>query len=386
MADKRDYYDVLGVARDATPKELKKAYRALALKFHPDRNPDDKEAEANFKEAAEAYEVLGDEKKRELYNRFGHDGLRNSGYGGFQGGVDDIFSAFGDMFGDLFGFGGGGGGGGGRRGGARRRAPRRGNDMRFDLSLDFEKAAFGTSEEILVQRAEICEPCSGKGGKPGTEPTTCGTCGGRGEVIQQQAFLQIRTGCPTCRGAGSSYEEHCDACSGRGRIAVERKLAVNVPRGVDDGMQLRLSGEGEPGAMGAPPGDLYVFLHVRPHEIFERHGDDVVCRLDLSFPQAALGAEIEVPTLDGEDSVKVKPGSQAGDLIRLKGKGIPNVRTGNRGDQVMQCHVATPKHLTDRQREILEEFAAIDGQKVTKGDAGTGSLRRFLSRLTGSDD
>jgi len=383
MADKRDYYEVLGIERDASAKDMKKAYRALAMKFHPDRNPDNKEAESSFKEAAEAYEVLGDEKKRELYDRFGHDGLRNSGYGGFQGGVDDIFSAFGDMFGDLFGFGGGGRRGGG---GAQRRAPRRGNDMRFDLSLDFEKAAFGTSEEVLVQRAEVCEPCSGGGGKPGTEPQTCSTCKGRGEVIQQQAFLQIRTSCPTCRGAGSRYVESCDACSGRGRIAVERKLNVNVPRGVDDGMQLRLSGEGEPGAMGAPSGDLYVFLHVRPHEIFERHGDDVVCRLDLSIAQAALGAELPVPTLDGDDTVNVKAGVQAGDLVRLKGKGIPNVRTGNRGDQVMQCHVTTPKNLTDRLREILEEFAAIDGQKVKKGDAGTGSLRRFLSRLTGSDD
>ncbi|MCP4873174.1 MAG: molecular chaperone DnaJ [Proteobacteria bacterium] len=383
MASPRDYYEVLGIGRDASAKEMKKAYRALALKFHPDRNPDDKEAEASFKEAAEAYEVLNDPKKRELYDRFGHDGLKNSGYGGFQGGVEDIFSAFGDMFGDLFGF---GGGGGQRRGGARRRAPRRGQDMRFDLSLDFEKAAFGTNEEILVQRAEICEPCSGKGGKAGTEPETCGTCGGRGEVIQQQAFLQIRTACPTCRGAGSSYAENCDECNGRGRIPVERKLAVNVPRGVDDGMQLRLSGEGEPGSMGAPPGDLYVFLHVRPHEIFERHGDDVVCALDLSFPQASLGTEIEVPTLDGSDTVKVKSGTQNGGLVRLKGKGIPNVRTGNRGDQVMQCKVATPKHLTDRQREILEEFATIDGEKVRKGESGTGSLRRFISRLTGSDD
>ncbi len=385
MADKRDYYEVLGVARTASAKEMKKAYRALAMENHPDRNPDDKEAEARFKEAAEAYEVLSDEKKRDLYDRFGHDGLRNSGYGGFSGGVDDIFSAFGDMFSDLFGFG-SFSGGGGRRGGGRRRAPRRGNDLRFDLSLDFEQAAFGASEEITIQRAEICEPCTGSGGKPGTDPETCATCGGRGEVIQQQAFLQIRTTCPACRGAGSGYAEPCEDCSGRGRVPVERKLAVNVPKGVDDGMQLRLSGEGEPGSLGGPPGDLYVFLHIRPHEVFERHGDDVVCRLDLSFPQAALGAEIEVPTLDGEATVKVKPGTQGGDLVRLKNQGIPNVRTGTRGDQVMQCHVRTPKKLTDRQKEILEEFAAIDGQKVQAGDSGTTSFRRFLSRLTGSDD
>ncbi len=380
MGDKRDYYEVLGVGREATAKELKKSYRKLALQYHPDRNPDDKEAEAKFKEAAEAYEVLNDEEKRSLYDRYGHDGLRSTGYSGF-GGVDDIFSAFGDMFGDLFGF---GGGFGGRRGGAgRRRGPRRGSDLRFDLSIDFEEAALGTSRDIKVQRAEPCDACGGNGGKAGTEPVRCGTCGGRGEVIQQQAFLQIRTTCPACRGAGSSFAESCTPCAGRGRIPRERHLAVNVPKGVDDGMQLRLAGEGEPGSMGAPPGDLFVFIHVRPHEKFERHGDDVVCRLEVSFPQAALGADMEVPTLDGEATVTVPPGTQTGTLLRLHGKGIPNVRTGVRGDQVMQCFIKTPKNLTDRQKELLQEFAQIDGQKVRSG--GGGGLRGFISRLTGHE-
>ena len=381
MAEKRDYYEVLGVGREASAKELKKSYRQLALQYHPDRNPDDKDAEARFKEAAEAYEVLSDEEKRGLYDRYGHDGLRSSGYSGF-GGVDDIFSAFGDMFGDLFGFGGGFGGGRRARGG-RRRGPRRGSDLRFDLAIEFVEAALGTSKEIAISRAEPCEVCAGTGGKAGTEPISCGTCGGQGEVIQQQAFLQIRTTCPACRGAGRSYAETCRACAGRGRIPQERHLSVNVPKGVDDGMQLRLAGEGEPGSMGAPPGDLFVFIHVRAHELFERHGDDVVCRLDVSFPQAALGSDIEVPTLDGEAKVTVPAGTQTGTLLRLHGQGIPNVRTGVRGDQVMQCFVKTPRSLTDRQRELLQELATIDGEKVRSGTGG--GLRGFISRLTGNE-
>ena len=381
MADKRDYYEVLGVAREASAKELKKAYRKLALQYHPDRNPDDKPAEAKFKEAAEAYEVLNDEEKRSLYDRYGHDGLRSSGYSGF-GGVEDIFSAFGDMFGDLFGF---GGGGGRRRGqGGRRRGPRRGSDLRYDLSIEFVEAALGASKEVTISRGEPCETCNGTGGKAGTEPVRCSTCGGRGEVIQQQAFLQIRTTCPACRGAGQGFAENCGDCGGQGRQSHERHLNVNVPKGVDDGMQLRLAGEGEPGTMGAPPGDLFVFIHVRPHELFERHGDDVVCRIDVSFPQASLGADIEVPTLDGEAKVTVPVGTQTGTLLRLHGQGIPNVRSGVRGDQVMQCFVKTPRGLTERQRELLREFAAIDGQKVKAG--GAGGFKKFLSRLTGQDE
>jgi molecular chaperone DnaJ len=381
LADKRDYYEVLGVERSASAKEIKKSYRKLALQHHPDRNPDDKEAEGKFKEAAEAYEVLSDDDKRSMYDRFGHDGLRNSGYSGFHGGVEDIFSAFGDMFGDLFGF---GSMGGGRRGGPRRRGPRRGSDLRYDLSIDFNEAAFGTTTEVEIARSEPCEICKGTGGKAGTEPIRCATCGGRGEVLQQQAFLQIRTTCPACRGAGQSYAEHCEPCTGRGRVQHERHLSVSVPRGVDDGMQLRLSGEGEPGTMGAPPGDLYVFIHVRPHELFERHGDDVVCRLDVSFPQAALGADLDVPTLEEQAQVKVPAGTQTADVLKLRGIGIPNVRTGRRGDQVMQCFVKTPKGLTDRQKELLQEFAQIDGQKVKSGSAG--GLKGLFSRLAGHED
>ena len=383
MSGKRDYYEVLGVAREASDKELKKAYRQLALKNHPDRNPDDKAAEMRFKEAAEAYEVLSNEDKRSTYDRFGHDGLRGAGYHGFSGGADDIFSAFGDMFSDLFGFGGRGGGGGGGGGGRRRRGgngPGRGADLRYDLVIDFESAAFGATEEISIRREQDCDTCSGTGGQPGTEPEVCSTCGGHGEVIQQQSFLQIRTACPSCRGAGQRYAEACDNCNGRKRVAREHELSVTIPAGVDDGMQLRLSNEGEPGARGGPPGDLYVVLRVQPHEIFERHDDDVVCRLDLSITQASLGDEMKVPTLDGEAQLVIPAGTRTGSLLRLADQGIPNVRSGNRGDQVMQAFVETPSSLTDRQKDLLREFAAIDGKKMKERE-GHGNLRRFLSRL-----
>ena len=378
MSGKRDYYEVLGVSREASDKELKKAYRQLALKNHPDRNPGDKAAEGRFKEAAEAYEVLSNEDKRSMYDRFGHDGLRGAGYQGFSGGVDDIFSAFGDMFSDLFGF---SGGGRRRRGG---HGPGRGSDLRYDLVIDFDSAVFGTTEDISIHREEDCDTCSGTGGKPGTEPEVCETCGGRGEVIQQQSFLQIRTACPSCRGAGQRYAESCADCDGRKRVVRERELSVTIPAGVDDGMQLRLSNEGEPGTRGGPPGDLYVVLRVQPHEIFERHGDDVVCRLDLTITQAALGDEMNVSTLEGKANLTIPPGTRTGALLRLPGQGVPNVRSGNRGDQVMQAFVETPSALTDRQKELLREFAAIDGEKVKERE-GQGNLRRFLSRLTGHE-
>jgi molecular chaperone DnaJ len=373
VSEKRDYYEVLGVPKDADSSTLKKSYRKLAMQFHPDRNPDDPAAADKFKEAAEAYDVLSDDEKRDRYDRFGHEGLRGAGYQGFEGGFDDIFSAFGDMFGDLF-------GGGRRRGGGGRR-PARGDDLRYDLSINFDTPVTGGSEEIALTRSEPCDTCEGTGGKAGTEPVTCGTCGGHGEVIQRQAFLQLRTTCPTCRGQGRSYAEICGDCSGRKRIATERKLTVNVPAGVDDGMRLRLAGEGEPGWMGGPPGDLYVVIHVRPHEIFERHGDDLICRLDLSFAQAALGADIEVPIIDGQDSINIPSGTQTGDLLRIRGQGMPNVRGGRRGDQIMHCFVRTPKRLSERQKELFKELADIEGQTV--GDGPESSIRRFLSRLAG---
>ena len=378
MAEKRDYYEVLGVAKDASDKDVKKAYRKLALQYHPDRNPDDKAAEGKFKEAAEAYEVISDAEKRSTYDRFGHAGLRGSGFQGFSG-TDEIFSAFGDMFADLFGFG-GGGGGRGRRGG-----PRRGADLRYDLPIDLVDAANGLSPEVTLTRSEPCEPCRGSGGEPGTDPTACGTCGGRGEVVSSQGFLQIRTTCPRCRGAGKMFAKNCEACAGRGAQERERTLTVNIPPGVDTGVQLRLHGEGEPGVGGGPPGNLHVVIHVRPHDQFERHGDDLVCRIDVSFPQASLGAEVEVPTLEGRAKVDVPAGTQTGDLLRLRGQGMPNLRNKQRGDQIMQAFVKTPMKLSDRERELLEELAAIQGAKVKAYGQSTG-FKKFFSKLAGHDE
>jgi molecular chaperone DnaJ len=378
VADKRDYYDVLGVAKTADAKEIKKAYRKLALKHHPDRNPDDKAAETAFKEAAEAYEVLSNPEKKDLYDRFGHAGLNRAGHQGFSG-VDDIFSAFGDMFSDLFGFGGGGMGGGRRRSG-----PSRGSDIRYDLALTLEEAAAGAAKDISLNRAEPCGTCEGSGGKAGTEPAGCRTCGGRGEVIQQQAFLQIRTTCPACRGQGKRYEEPCDDCRGRRTIVREKKLTVSIPKGVSTGQRLRLQSEGEPGLQGGPPGDLYVFLGVEDHETFERHGDDLARRLEVSVAAAALGADMEVGTLDGKADLSIPPGSQTGDLLRLNGQGMPSLRTGRRGDLLVQVWLKTPTKLTDRQRELLKEFAEIEGEKVKEGKGAWG--KKLFSKLTGHDE
>jgi molecular chaperone DnaJ len=379
VSEKRDYYEVLGAKKDASTAELKKSYRKLALKYHPDRNPNDKAAEAKFKEAAEAYDVLSTEEKRARYDRFGHAGLR--GGAGFAN-TEDIFSSFGDMFADLFGFGGGGGGGQRRR--RTRNGPRQGSDVRFDLTVTFEEAVSGMTREITLQRSEECETCDGSGGKAGTEPTACGTCGGRGEVIQQQSVLQVRTACPTCRGAGQSYEESCSICTGRGRIVGERKLSVNIPAGVDDGMQLRLAGEGEGGSRGGPPGDLYVFLRVQRHEIFERHGDDIACMISVPFPVAALGGTVPAPTLDGKKDLEIPQGTQPNEQLRFKGLGAPNVRSGRRGDQVMVVKIRVPTKLDDRSRELLQELAEIEGQRIK--EEGTSGFKRFFSKLKGHDE
>ena len=378
MAEKRDYYEVLGASKDTPAAELKKSYRKLAMQFHPDRNPGDAEAEARFKEAAEAYEVLSNDEKRARYDRFGHQGL--SGSAGFSN-TEDIFSAFGDMFADLFGFSGGGGGRGGRQ---RCGGPRAGSDVRYDLTITFEEAIRGATKELTLKRSADCGTCDGSGGKAGTEPTPCRTCNGRGEVIQQQAFLQVRTACPTCRGAGQSYAEKCIACAGRGRTASDRKLSANIPAGVDDGMQLRLAAEGEGGSQGGPPGDLYVFLRVQRHELFERHGDDIACFVQVNYAVAALGGTVAAPTLDGSKDLVVPAGTQAGDQLRFPGNGAPNVRSGRRGDQVLQVQIPVPKKLSERQRELLEELAAIEGQSVR--EAETSSFKKFFSKLKGHDE
>jgi molecular chaperone DnaJ len=351
---KRDYYEILGVARSATEEEIKKSYRKLALQYHPDRNPEDPDAEEKFKEAAEAYEVLHDAEKRGLYDRYGHEGLQNAGFQGFQG-FDDIFSSFGSIFEDFFGL------GGQQRG---RRTARAGADLRYDLQITFEEAVFGTEKILEFEKVETCIQCLGKRTAPGTSPTTCSTCGGLGQVERRQGFFALRTTCPHCRGEGVMITEPCPACRGAGRVRAPKKLSVKIPAGVDQGARLRLTGEGEEGSRGGPAGDLYVIIHVTPHEFFERHGNDVHCQIPISFPQAALGADIEVPSLHGSQTLTIPRGTQTGETLHLHGCGVADVRSGRRGDQVVHVVVKTPTHLNARQEELLRELAALEGEST----------------------
>lgn len=354
---KRDYYDILAVSRNATEDEIKKSYRKLALKYHPDRNPDDPEAEEKFKEAAEAYEVLHDAEKRGLYDRYGHEGLQNAGFKGFQG-FDDIFSNFGGIFDELFGFGG--------RQRRSRSAARAGADLRYDLRIPFEEAVFGTEKILEFEKLESCIQCLGKRTAPGTSPTTCSTCGGVGQVERRQGFFALRTTCPHCRGEGVMITDPCPACRGAGMVQTPKKLSVKIPPGVDDGARLRLTGEGEEGSHGGPAGDLYVLIHVAAHEFFERHGNDLHCQLPISFPQATLGAEVDVPSLYGSQTLTVPRGTQTGESLNLPGCGVPDVRGGRRGDQIVHVLVKTPTHLSPRQEELMRELASLDGE-TTKG-------------------
>jgi molecular chaperone DnaJ len=353
---KRDYYEVLGVTRNSSEDAIKKAYRKLALQYHPDRNPDNAEAEERFKEASEAYEVLQDPEKRELYDRYGHDGLQNAGFQGFQG-FDDIFSNFGSIFEDFFGF------GGGRR--SSRSAPRAGADLRYNLPIAFEEAVFGTEKVLEFEKQETCVHCLGKGTAPGTQPTTCRTCGGVGQVERRQGFFAVRTPCPHCRGQGSIITTPCPECRGGGHMQTLKKLSVKIPAGIDEGGRLRLVGEGEEGSNGGPAGDLYVLVHVEQHDFFERHGNDIHCEVPISFPQAALGADIDVPSLYEEHQTLTIPrGTQTGQTLVLRNSGIPDVRSGRRGDQIVHVVVKTPKNLTERQEELLREFAVLDGDNT----------------------
>jgi molecular chaperone DnaJ len=354
-AQKRDYYEVLGVARDADDAALKKAYRKLALQYHPDKNPGDKESEEKFKEASEAYAVLSDPDKRARYDRFGHaDAPDLSGYpfGAGAYGVD-IQSIFGDIFGDLF------GARGGRRGGAAR-----GSDLRYHLEIGFEEAAFGAQKDVVIPRLEECGTCHGSGAAKGSKPKTCGVCGGAGEIRVSQGFFSISRTCHGCGGAGKVIDKPCEDCQGRGMREVERTLSVKVPPGVNDGTRLRFVGEGESGRGGGPRGDLYVVLSIKPHPLFSRDDEDVLCEVPLSFPQAALGCSLEVPTLDGKVQMKIPPGTQPGAVFRLKGKGIPHLRGQGRGDQLVRVRVEVPKVLNDEQRALLEKFAAAIGEDV----------------------
>jgi molecular chaperone DnaJ len=355
MSTKRDYYAVLEVNRQASEEELKSAYRKLALRHHPDRNPGDKAAEEKFKEAAEAYEVLRDREKRSLYDQFGHAGLEGAGFSGF-GGFEDIFSSFGDIFEDFFGF--------GTRSRSRSRA-QRGADLRYDLTLSFMNAAFGTETEIDVSKLETCTQCGGNGCAPGTHPESCRQCGGVGQISRTQGFFTVRTTCPVCRGNGQVITQPCPKCRGNGQMRISKRVSVKIPAGVDNGSRLRLSGEGEPGAHGGPPGDLYVFIHVQPHEFFERHDNDIVCQVTISFIQAALGDAITVPTLDGSKTLEIPKGTQPGDAIHLPGEGIPSLRTRRRGEQIIQVMIKTPTSLSKKQEDLLREFARLDKGKLS---------------------
>jgi len=355
MSSKRDYYEILGVNRNATDNELKSAYRKLALKYHPDRNPGDKAAEEKFKEAAEAYEVLHDPQKRALYDQYGHAGLEGSGFSGF-GGFEDIFSSFGDIFEDFFGF--------GNRRRSRSRA-QRGADLRYDLTLSFMEAAFGTETKINVEKMETCPECNGSRCEAGTSPETCRQCGGVGQVSRTQGFFTVRTTCPVCRGLGQMITRPCSNCRGSGQVRVSKMVSVKIPAGVDNGSRLRLTGEGEAGVQGGPPGDLYVFIYVEPHEFFQRHDSDIICKIPISFVQAALGDTITVPTLNGNKKLQIPKGTQPGEIFHLRGEGIPSLRSGKRGDEIIQVDVRTPTHLTKKQEALLREFAELESGKLS---------------------
>ncbi len=372
---KRDYYEVLGIAKDASEQDITKAYRKLAMKHHPDRNTDGdaKVSEEKFKEAKEAYEVLSDASKRAAYDRFGHAGL-GQGAGGFGGGGPEGFGGFADAFGDIFSdiF------GGGARGG--RNAVYRGADLRYSMEITLEQAAEGFATEIRVPSWDTCETCSGSGAKPGTSAKTCGTCGGAGNVRMSQGFFSIQQTCPTCRGSGKVIPEPCTTCSGAGRVKKNKVLEVAIPQGIDEGQRIRLAGKGEPGMNGGPHGDLYVEIHLKQHAVFQRDGDDLHCEIPIGFTTAALGGEVDVPTLNGKASLDVGEGTQSGKTYRLRGKGIKGVRSSYPGD--LYCHVSveTPVRLTEKQKKLLREFETslkAGGQKHSPQE------KSFVDRMKG---
>ncbi|MFC1866912.1 molecular chaperone DnaJ [Thermodesulfobacteriota bacterium] len=356
--NKRDYYETLNIHRDAEEEEIKRAYRKLAMQYHPDRNPGDKEAEENFKEAAEAYAVLRDRDKRQVYDQFGHEGLNGTGFSGFSG-FNDIFSSFGDIFEEFFSF--------GTRSGGRER-PRKGNDLRYNLGLTLEEAFSGKEEDISFNKWGSCEKCNGSGITPGSEPKVCGACRGTGSTVQSQGFFQIKTACNTCNGRGKIITDPCAECKGNGKIRIKRDITLKIPPGVDTGSQLRLRGEGEAGEHNGPEGDLFVVLHVKEHSFFSREGDHLFCETPISFTHAALGGTITIPVLGQEDvlEVKIPQGTQPGDVIPLHAQGMPIIGRRHRGDLIIKLIVKIPEKLNRRQREILEEFAETETLRKPK--------------------
>ena len=373
---KQDYYQVLGVEKNASPEEIKRAYRRMAIKYHPDKNPGNKEAEAKFKECAEAYEVLSDPDKRKQYDQYGHEGLRGAGMHDFSRmNVEDIFSMFGfeDFFGSVF-----GGGGGGRRGG-RRGGPARGYDLETGVEMTLDEVAHGTEKTIEFTRQDRCPECRGSGAAPGTSPVRCPTCGGSGQVAKGGGFFQMVSTCPQCQGTGQIVRNPCPTCGGAGRVPKKRTVTIKVPPGVHEGQGIRVAGEGEPGRDGGPNGDLYVYVRLRPHEFLERDGNDLVAVVPISFTQAALGATIEVPSLDGTRQLRIPPGTQYGSLFRIRGQGLPDVRTGRTGDELVQVTVETPTNLNARQEELLREFAQTENRNVSpKSTSFFERLKRHL--------
>lgn len=369
MATKRDYYEVLGVNKDASEEEIKKAYRKLAMKHHPDRNPDSKDAEEKFKEAKEAYEMLSDAEKRRAYDAYGHAGVNpqmgmgGDGGPGFGGGFAE---AFGDIFGDIFG------------GGRARSNVYRGADLRYNLEISLEQAARGTETKIRIPAMEECEPCKGTGAKPGTQPKTCTTCSGSGSVRLSQGFFSIQQTCPTCHGTGKMISDPCATCRGAGRVKKHKTLQVKIPAGIDEGDRIRLAGEGEAGVNGGPPGDLYVVTHLKEHSVFQREGDDLHCEMPISFTQAALGGDIDIPTLDGHAKIKIPPETQTGQVFRLRGKGIKGVRSSYPGDLMCQVAVETPVKLTERQKELLREMEEIN---TRDGDRHSPRAKSFMAKV-----
>ena len=367
---KRDLYEVLGVNRDASDDELKKAYRKLAMKYHPDRNPDNKDAEEKFKEAKEAYEILTDANKRAAYDRYGHDGVNPQMGGGGQG-FDGFADAFGDIFGDIF----GGGGRGGRGGGQQ---VYRGSDLSYAMEITLEEAAKGKEAQIRIPSWDSCDTCHGSGAKPGTSAKTCGTCNGQGSVQMRQGFFSVQQTCPTCRGSGKVIPEPCTACHGQGKIKKQKTLEVKIPAGIDDGMRIRSTGNGEPGTNGGPAGDLYIEIRIKQHDIFERDGDDLHCSVPVPLTTAALGGSIEVPTLGGKAEIDIPEGTQHGKTFRLRGKGIKGIRSSYPGD--LYCHITleTPVKLTEHQRKLLKE---LDESLRKGGDKHSPNSKSWTDRV-----